>query len=30
MNPDSSSDGRKKKNVSCIACIWVRAKLEIA
>jgi hypothetical protein len=29
MNPDSSSDGRKKKNVSCIACICVVATVEI-
>ena len=25
MKPDSSIDGRKKKNVICIACNWLRA-----
>ena len=29
MKPDSSSDGRKKKKVICIACIWLCATLEI-
>ena len=29
MNPESISEGRKKKKVSCIACICVRAKVEI-
>ena len=30
MKPESRIDGRKKKKVSCIACIWVRAKVEMA
>ena len=25
MKPDSRIDGRKKKNVICIACSWLRA-----
>ena len=29
MKPESSSEGRKKKNVSCIACICVRATVEM-
>ena len=29
MKPDSSSEGRKKKKVSCSACIWVRATVEM-
>ena len=28
MKPESRIDGRKKKNVICIACIWVRASVE--
>ena len=29
MKPDSSSDGRKKKKVICIAWVWLRATLLI-
>ena len=28
MKPVSNIDGRKKKNVSCIACNWLRAMVE--
>ena len=28
MKPDSRIDGRKKKNVICIACSWFRASVE--
>ena len=28
MKPVSSIDGRKKKNVSCMACSWLRAMVE--
>ena len=28
MNPDKSIDGKKKKNVICIACNWLRAMVE--
>jgi hypothetical protein len=28
MKPDSRIDGRKKKKVICIACIWFRAMVE--
>ncbi len=28
MKPDNSIDGRKKKKVICMACIWVRAMVE--
>ena len=28
MNPDSNSEGRKKKNAICIACSWFLAMVE--
>ena len=28
MNPESRIDGRKKKNVICIACSWFFASVE--
>ena len=29
MKPESRIDGKKTKNVICIACIWVFATVEI-
>ena len=28
MKPESRIEGRKKKNVICIACSWMRASVE--